>query len=190
MPILNPQQNWVDWWEYRLWASAGQHNYEVVLYKDNSAEIMINYAIMGQPKHRYHLYGEHNKISGDYGLISIKQIKKMSPTQTNDIEEINIQDFEDGILFEYFRVVRSPHFQHPQDMLEMAKAFGSAGWQEYFDVYLVLSPFVEELIESLHYAHENPSEDYPIPNIETVEVVAELIKMLDKRKFEKLGIKS
>lgn len=186
MPFMEPRQDWTEWWESRLWASAGWHDYEVILYKDETAEIAIDYASMGTPKHRYHLYGEHKKISDGHGWIVIDRIEKVTPTDTGQSPDINIHDFDGSILFEYFRVEKSPNFQHPHDMLTMAQNFGSAGWQKYFDVYLVLAPLVEEIIEGLRYAHENLSEDYEVPDFKAVEEVAVVLRMLDKSKFERI----
>ncbi|GEM_PF-4844012 len=181
MTMLRPHKEWSDWWEYRLWASAGRSNYEVLIYEDNSTEIGVEGIVMGQPKDHYILYGQHSKISPDYGSISIENIQKTSPE--NEVNDLNLQDFQGGILFEYFRVTKSPHIQHLHDMLEMARDIGNAGWNGYFDMYFVVSPFVAGVIEGIHYAHDNPNEGLELNDIEAVKETQQLIQRLDKCKF-------
>ncbi|MCA9885893.1 MAG: hypothetical protein KC708_23100 [Anaerolineae bacterium] len=185
MPFLRPSKDWMDWWEHRLSASGGRRNYEIIIYEDDSVEIAVDYLWMGIPNHRYYLYGDLEKLSETYGRVHISQVRKAMPTESGEPDVINLTDFEGAIVFEYFYVTRSPHLQHPHDMLVMAQAYG-ANWNDHFNVLFVLLPFVQETIDSLRWMYENPSEDYEPPDINSIDEVAKLLAMLDKCKFERI----
>ena len=181
MPFLTPKPGWIDWWCYSLSANAGRHNHEIVIYEDDSVEIVLDFITMGIMKHRYHLYGTHEKLSEGSGWLFIDRIQKVTPTPTDEPQDLNIRDFGEALLLDYIRTARTPHLQHPQDMLNM-----SARWQENFDVLLILPIYVQATIDGLRYMHEEPSDDYDAPDIQSVEEVADVLTRLDKGKFERL----
>jgi hypothetical protein len=188
MPDFKPRPGWSEWWRYRLKTGAGRHNYEVVFYDGDAAEIVVDYVYMGIDRHRYHLYGTRRAISDSYGWIRIDRIEKAAPVPNSDSpQSLDISDFEGNILFEYYHISRTPFHQHPHDMLTMMQPMGYADWQEYFEVVLVLHPFAEETFDALRYMHENPSDDYDPPDVDAIEEIEDILSMLDKKKLEIVG---
>lgn len=180
MPFLNPRLGWVNWWEYKLHATASWQRYEVVFYDDNQTEIALDHMGMGIDPHRYYLHGTVEKLSDQYGRIFITRVEKAMPSESDNPLEINIQDYEGSLLLEYFLVESSPHYQHPHDMLNMA-----ATWYPQFEMLLILPTFTSEMVDALIWMYDNPSDDYDPPDVEAVKEVGEIVRYLDKCKLRK-----
>jgi hypothetical protein len=159
--------------------SAGIHYYGMFFYEDETCEMRVDYRYMGIERQRFHLYGSHQKITDHFGWLHINRIEQRS----SDIAvDLSIKDVE-TITFEYFRIPQAPHFAHPADMLAHIQLAGNAYWNKHFDVFVVLHPFIDEIIAGLHYIFEHPSEYEELPDEQNVRQIEDLLRMLDKVKF-------
>jgi hypothetical protein len=143
MPLLVPQKNYVQWWEFEIFASAGNYRQEIIFYGDNTVQIIHDSNASMVDHSRFLLSGKYETLSDDYGWLHIDSIRKATDESIQQFTEINLHDFNDSIAFEYYCVLRSPHVQHPNDMLNVA-----ARWTEHFDCLIILQRFTVEVIEA------------------------------------------
>lgn len=183
MPLLNPQKDYVQWWVFELFASAGRYRQEIMLYKDHTVEIVHDSSAMVTGKERFFLSGEHEVLSDDYGWIHVDSIRKATDETLEQFTEINLRDFDKSLMFEYFRVSRAPHVQHPHDMVNVA-----ARWTEHFDYLVILQRFTVEVIDALNYmiAHSSEYNEDDLPDPHTTEIVSELLYSFDRQKFKRV----
>lgn len=183
MTLLRPQKAHVHWWANEVMASAGGFRQEIVVYQDNTVEIVHDSRTMGIGKERFMLYGRHEMISTGYGWIYIDTIHKVTDESPEQFQAVNIDAYDGSLLLEYFRTPGLPHVQHPHDMMNV-----SARWIEQFDMLLIVQPFVDEMIGGFEYMFANPSEykGADFTDQQAVEAVAQLLRSLDKQKFSRV----
>lgn len=182
MTLLNPQKSYAHWLEFELRASGG-YRQEIILYQDDTVEIICDSHTMASGKRRFLLNGSYEKFSDDHGWIHIDTIRTATDAKFEQFSEIDLSDFDNSITLEYFRVCRSPYHQHSHDVLNIV-----GRWTEYFDYLVILQPFTVEVIEALTYMLTHADEYQPeeLPNAKIVPVVAELLYDFDRQKFQRI----
>mgnify|MGYP000563054109 CR=1 FL=1 len=186
MAFLIPKSEPLEWWESWLWTGGGgKHQFEVIIYADQTVELALRAPVQGLQEKLYRFSGKHLPRTSTYGELHLTRLEKQIPMLDASQAgiEVDLADFENMLRFEYFRVEKTHHDQHPRDALSMMRDLGHAGWNEEFDVFVVMHPFVETLLEALHINIEEPSRNTRVPNPEILEEVEVVLRELDKRKF-------
>ena len=183
-------------YEYYLWTGGfGKTSVKLILHGDGSAEIMF----VQHSEHTYSLHGRYERWSEGYGWVRISHVehtyKPVFPPETEaTTTDVHIEVFEVELIYEYVKLTATPFYHHPQDALTEMRDLGYAGWNESFDLLLMPTPFMYEVLEATQYQLEEgtpsgtPPPDYlPYLTAETVSQLHDLVYELDHIKLARIS---
>jgi len=165
---------------HRLWTGSGRTEVTFSFADDDTAKIVFYSRWMGSEFKRYKLQFDHKKYSETYGVLSLRSIERCPSVDTDEvvaedirklIANLNIPEDEIDesyceIRYEYIRLSNNEPYIPDEPDLEMMRPLGYAGWNDTFDLILLL-----------HYAAPMFIEGFEQTSF------GETLRMLDKMKF-------
>lgn len=172
-----------------LLAGSGGTDIDLKIDGDQRVEILIQSRWMGSGKHSYRLIGRRYAISASHGWLLVEHARHQN-SDSGAEEEADLEILGVGILYEYFRIERSAHYEPPAD-LALMQPLSYANWNETSDLVLMLHPFIQaHLIEiqasGYRYSQWNEALDDP----EEITVPAWMVHallILEKTKYARVG---
>jgi hypothetical protein len=183
---------------HELWTGSGSTTVTLQIQDGEDVACTVHSRWMGQPERRYYLTGIYEHLSDTCGRIfmhnvSLQQVDR--PSRSTIIAEVPAVDVDltalsdglmdelrDGLMYESFRVIRTPVLYYPQDdILPQMRDRGYARWNEYFDLLLISAPAVIAAFEQSQRKAE-PAQD---ADTTMVQHCIYLVQTLDKLKLAK-----
>ena len=147
-------------YQHTLWTGSGST--DVSLYFQESGEVSceVHSRWMGADERQYRLVGRYERGSETCGRIFIQQITvQTSDGSSPDAQSpspsaegtgaVDLAALEVALIYEYFKVARSPVLYHPDEDLPLMATLGYAGWNRFFDLLLIADPFVIQAMDDL-----------------------------------------
>jgi hypothetical protein len=202
-------------YEHELWTGSGFINAILQFQESGDVECELQKRWMGSGEYHYRLSGSYEHLSDTCGRIFIRKVSVQqqldwsspsAPLSEIQEEEVPLVDLKADLMYEYIKVVRSPVLDHPDGDLPYMATFGYAGWNRFFDIILITSPYVMQCYESLKFLRNEESSttssslEMPegpdrrdassqtpyAPNDSVLEQYGHLLYDLDKMKFAKM----
>jgi hypothetical protein len=126
---------------YHFWTGCGSNRVVLTLAGD-SANLRIRTNWMGEGLKRYNLRCGHRVLSPAFGVLVVEAIEA---AVGNDAPftpvTIDPEEFLLPLVIEYVRVPTSPVYVHEESQNVVAAPLGYAGWNETFEVALMVHDF-------------------------------------------------
>jgi hypothetical protein len=126
---------------YHFWTGCGSNRVELTI-DGGSASLSVRTNWMGDGLKRYKLRCAHRALSPAFGVLVTEAIEVAVGTDAPFAPvTIDPEEFLLPLVIEYVRVPTSPVYVHDESQSVAAAPLGYAGWNETFEVALLVHDF-------------------------------------------------